>query len=76
LVDLYNGTAFNKSSSQLYPGDDFTDCSFIFLYILCTMSLRQNLQKVLGFAPSRALSRQNQGGGLFGQGTQSNQFFR
>ena len=22
-------------------GDDFTDCSFIFLYILCTMSIRQ-----------------------------------
>ncbi|MBN3279205.1 TMCO1 protein, partial [Polyodon spathula] len=23
-------------------GDDYTDCSFIFLYILCTMSIRQN----------------------------------
>ncbi len=22
-------------------GNDFTDCSFIFLYILCTMSIRQ-----------------------------------
>lgn len=22
-------------------GEDFTDCSFIFLYILCTMSIRQ-----------------------------------
>merc|ERR1712218_125891 len=39
-------------------GDDFTDCSFIFLYILCTMSIRQNIQKALGFAPSRAASKQ------------------
>lgn len=23
------------------PGDDLTDCSFIFLYVLCTMSIRQ-----------------------------------
>ncbi|KXJ29559.1 calcium load-activated calcium channel [Exaiptasia diaphana] len=38
-------------------GDDFTDCSFIFLYILCTMSVRQNVQKMLGFAPSRAASK-------------------
>ncbi|KAF7640229.1 Phenylalanine--tRNA ligase beta subunit [Meloidogyne graminicola] len=57
-------------------GEDYTDCSFIFLYILCTMTLRQNLQKMLGFAPSRALSRQNQGGGFFGQSSQSNQLFR
>jgi len=39
-------------------GDDYTDCSFIFLYILCTMSIRQNIQKALGFAPSRAASKQ------------------
>ena len=39
-------------------GDDYTDCSFIFLYILCTMSIRQNVQKALGFAPSRAASKQ------------------
>ncbi|KOB68012.1 Transmembrane and coiled-coil domains protein 1 [Operophtera brumata] len=45
------------------PGDDYTDCSFIFLYILCTMSIRQNIQKLLGFAPSRAASKQ--GGALF-----------
>ncbi|KAK5977884.1 B5 domain-containing protein [Trichostrongylus colubriformis] len=29
-------------------GDDMRDCSFIFLYILCTMTIRQNLQKALG----------------------------
>lgn len=44
-------------------GEDYTDCSFIFLYILCTMSIRQNIQKILGFAPSRAASKQS--GGFF-----------
>ncbi|XP_064649645.1 calcium load-activated calcium channel-like [Lineus longissimus] len=43
-------------------GSDYTDCSFIFLYILCTMSIRQNVQKMLGFAPSRSANKQ---GGLF-----------
>jgi len=51
-------------SHRNLPGDDYTDCSFIFLYILCTMSIRQNIQKLLGFAPSRAASKQ---GGIFGQ---------
>ncbi|XP_055680603.1 calcium load-activated calcium channel [Lutzomyia longipalpis] len=51
-------------SHRNLPGDDYTECSFIFLYILCTMSIRQNIQKLLGFAPSRAASKQ--GGGLFG----------
>ncbi|KAM9107605.1 calcium load-activated calcium channel isoform 3-T3 [Megaptera novaeangliae] len=27
-------------------GDDTTDCSFIFLYILCTMSIRQDLSSL------------------------------
>jgi len=45
-------------SHRYIPGDDMTDCSFIFLYILCTMSIRQNIQKALGFAPSRAASKQ------------------
>merc|ERR1712126_686738 len=57
-------------SHRNLPGDDYTDCSFIFLYILCTMSIRQNIQKLLGFAPSRAASKQNVG--LFG--TPSQQF--
>ncbi|CAF88296.1 unnamed protein product, partial [Tetraodon nigroviridis] len=39
-------------------GEDYTDCSFIFLYILCTMSIRQNIQKMLGLAPSRAATKQ------------------
>jgi len=33
------------------------DCSFFFLYILSTMALRQPLQKLLGFAPSRSASK-------------------
>lgn len=51
-------------SHRNLPGEDYTECSFIFLYILCTMSIRQNIQKLLGFSPSRAASKQ--GGGLFG----------
>ena len=51
-------------SHRNLKGDDLTDCSFIFLYILCTMSIRQNIQKLLGFAPSRAASRQSSN--LFG----------
>nr|AAC18057.1 TU37B2 [Anopheles gambiae] len=51
-------------SHRNLPGDDYTECSFIFLYILCTMSIRQNIQKMLGFAPSRAASKQ--GRRLFG----------
>ncbi|KAI1289967.1 Calcium load-activated calcium channel [Halotydeus destructor] len=45
-------------SHRNLSGEDYTDCSFIFLYILCTMSIRQNIQKLLGFAPSRAVSKQ------------------
>ncbi|CDW56922.1 DUF106 domain containing protein [Trichuris trichiura] len=47
-------------SHRNLAGDDLTDCSFIFLYIISTMSIRQNLQKFLGFAPSRAMSKQSQ----------------
>ncbi len=42
-------------------GEDYTDCSFLFLYILCTMSVRQNLQKILGVEPSRAVSKMGNG---------------
>lgn len=44
-------------SHRSLPGNDLTHCSFIFFYILCTMSIRQNIQKALGFAPSRAASK-------------------
>uniref|UniRef100_A0A8C4N2H9 Calcium load-activated calcium channel n=1 Tax=Eptatretus burgeri TaxID=7764 RepID=A0A8C4N2H9_EPTBU len=53
-------------------GDDPTDCSFIFLYILCTMSIRQNIQKLLGLAPSRAAAKQ--AGGFLGAPTQASKF--
>ena len=33
--------------------NDFTDCSFIFLYVLCNVSFRPIIQKLLGFAPPR-----------------------
>lgn len=33
--------------------NDLTDCSFIFLYILCNISFRPIIQKLLGFAPPR-----------------------
>ena len=49
---------FQGLSHRNLMGSDMTDCSFIFLYILCTMSIRQNIQKALGFAPSRAASKQ------------------
>ncbi|XP_046362288.1 calcium load-activated calcium channel-like [Haliotis rubra] len=48
-------------SHRNLPGEDYFDCSFIFLYILCTMSIRQNIQKMLGLAPSRAASKQGTG---------------
>lgn len=51
-------------SHRNLPGEDYYECSFTFLYILCTMSVRQNIQKLLGFAPSRAAAKQ--GVGLFG----------
>ena len=39
-------------------GDDTTDCPFIFLYIFCTMSIPQNIQKILDPAPSRGVTKQ------------------
>ena len=52
-------------SHRNLPGDDLTDCSFIFLYVLCTMSIRSNIQKLLGFAPSRACMEQNQSNSMW-----------
>ena len=52
-------------SHRNLPGDDLTDCSFIFLYIMCTMSIRANIQKLLGFAPSRTTTDQSQPGAMY-----------
>ena len=38
-------------------GSDYTKCSFIFLYVLCTMSVRENITKLLGFGPSRSVNK-------------------
>ncbi|CAD7691156.1 unnamed protein product [Nyctereutes procyonoides] len=59
-------------SHQNLLGDDTTDCSFIFLYILCTMSIRQNIQKILGLAPSHAATKQ--AGGFLGPPPPSGKF--
>lgn len=32
-------------------GTDFTDCSMMFLYALCSYPMRSNIQKYFGFAP-------------------------
>ncbi|KAL6880125.1 hypothetical protein ACP4OV_011690 [Aristida adscensionis] len=45
------------------PRTDPTDCSMVFLYFFCSMSIRTNLQKLLGFAPPRVAAAA--AGGLF-----------
>lgn len=42
-----------KMSHRGLQGDDYTDCSMAFLYFLCSISIRTNLQKYLGFSPPR-----------------------
>ena len=37
--------------------NDYTDCSFIFLYVLCNISFRPIIQKMLGFAPPRSSNK-------------------
>jgi len=34
-------------------GGDVTECSFMLIYILCSISFRSNIQKLLGFAPPK-----------------------
>ncbi|XP_074589351.1 uncharacterized protein LOC141845194 [Curcuma longa] len=50
-----------KMSHRGLSGTDPTDCSMVFLYFLCSISIRTNLQKLLGFAPPRGAA----GAGLF-----------
>ncbi|XP_057841710.2 uncharacterized protein LOC131051282 [Cryptomeria japonica] len=64
LSSLFEGKAVAKLPFSPIPlvqrmshrglgGDDVTDCSMVFFYFLCSMSIRSNLQKFLGFAPPR-----------------------
>ncbi|XP_047319144.1 calcium load-activated calcium channel-like [Impatiens glandulifera] len=50
-----------KMSHRGLQGEDMTDCSMPFLYFLCSISIRTNLQKFLGFSPPRGAA----GSGLF-----------
>lgn len=50
-----------KMSHRGLNGNDPTDCSMAFLYLLCSISIRTNLQKFLGFSPPRGAA----GAGLF-----------
>ena len=36
------------------PGTDVTECSFGLIYTLCTMGLKQNIPRMLGFKPPRS----------------------
>ncbi|KAG0557137.1 hypothetical protein M758_11G101200 [Ceratodon purpureus] len=47
-----------KMSHRGLPGDDATDCAMVFLYFLCSVSIRSNLQKLLGFSPPRGAAGQ------------------
>eukprot|EP01090_Pellita_catalonica_P023694 TRINITY_DN9894_c0_g1_i2.p1 TRINITY_DN9894_c0_g1~~TRINITY_DN9894_c0_g1_i2.p1 ORF type:complete len:179 (-),score=25.35 TRINITY_DN9894_c0_g1_i2:274-810(-) len=42
-------------------GDDYYECSMAFIYALCSISIRANLQKFFGFAPPKTKSS-----GIFG----------
>lgn len=48
-----------KMSHRGLVGDDSTDCSMAFLYFLCSISIRTNLQKFLGFSPPRGAAGAN-----------------
>jgi len=36
------------------PGTNYTDCAFLFVYILSTMSIRTNVQKYFGWQPANS----------------------
>jgi len=36
------------------PGNDHTDCAMIFVYVVSSFAVRQNVQKFFGFAPKTA----------------------
>lgn len=40
-------------SHRNLPGNDYTDSSMIFFYVLCSMAIRPNLQKLFGTTPPK-----------------------
>jgi len=42
------------------PGNDYTDCSMLFIYILTSYLMRQNIQKYFGFTPRTPFSMWDQ----------------
>lgn len=44
------------------PGNDVTDCSMIFIYVLASYLVRTNIQKYFGFAPKTPFSMWDQPG--------------
>ncbi|GAM25144.1 hypothetical protein SAMD00019534_083190 [Acytostelium subglobosum LB1] len=46
-------------SHRNLPGNDPTDCAMTFLYVLCSMFVRPNLQLILGTKPPAAKSQSN-----------------
>lgn len=40
-------------SHRNLPGDDYTDCSMMFMYAMCGMGIRSNVQKLLGTTPPK-----------------------
>lgn len=71
LNSAYDGKVVAKLPFEPFPlvrnlshrgliGIDYTDCSMIFLYALCSLTIRTNIQKFFGWAPPKG------SGGLFG----------
>ncbi|EGC34883.1 hypothetical protein DICPUDRAFT_79372 [Dictyostelium purpureum] len=41
-------------SHRTIAGDDYTDCSMTFIYAMCSMFVRNNIQMILGTAPPKS----------------------
>eukprot|EP01104_Vermistella_antarctica_P006674 TRINITY_DN1737_c0_g3_i2.p1 TRINITY_DN1737_c0_g3~~TRINITY_DN1737_c0_g3_i2.p1 ORF type:complete len:171 (+),score=40.10 TRINITY_DN1737_c0_g3_i2:133-645(+) len=46
---------FKMISHRGLPGTDLYDCSMAFFYALCSLSIKPNVQKLIGHAPPREL---------------------
>lgn len=52
-------TFMQRVTHYKLEGDDFTDCAATFIFVLSSVGLRSNLQKLLGTTPPRAVAQQN-----------------